>query len=296
MTRNIYQEVTDRIITELETGTRPWIKPWSADHAAVNITRPLRSTGEAYRGINTLLLWSAAANNGYQSPYWLTFNQAKKIGAHVQKGEKGTAIVYASTIEKTGENDQGENVTEKIPFMKGYTVFNAEQVADLPESWHPGVKQPEGGPERIGHAETFVNRTGATIHEGGAQAAYSATLDLVKMPPLAAFQNAETYYTTLLHELTHWTKHPSRLDRNLGRKKWGDEGYAREELVAELGSAFLACDLSLELEPREDHAAYIGSWLQLLRDDKRAIFEAAARAQSAADYLHQLQGAESAAA
>ena len=294
MTRNIYQEVTDRIIAELETGTRPWVKPWSADSAS--ITRPLRSTGEAYRGINTLLLWGAAANNGYQSPYWLTFNQAKKIGAHVQKGEKGTAIVYASTIEKTGENDQGENVTEKIPFMKSYTVFNAEQVADLPESWHPSIEPPEGGPERIEHAETFVSRTGATIHESGAQAAYSATLDLVKMPPLAAFQDAETYYTTLLHELTHWTKHPSRLDRNLGRKKWGDEGYAREELVAELGSAFLACDLSLELEPREDHAAYIGSWLQLLRDDKRAIFEAAARAQSAADYLHQLQGEESAAA
>lgn len=296
MKTNIYQDVTNRIISELETGTRPWIKPWSAEHAAVNITRPLRSTGEAYRGINTLLLWSEATNRGYNSPYWLTFNQAKKMGAHVQKGEKGTAIVYASTIEKTEENNKGESVKQTIPFMKGYTVFNAEQVADLPESWHPSVKPYESGPERIEHAEKFVNQTGATIHEGGPKAAYSATLDLVKMPPLPAFQDAETYYTTLLHELTHWTKHPSRLDRNLGRKQWGDEGYAREELVAELGSAFLAADLGLELEPREDHAAYIGSWLQLLRDDKRAIFEAAAHAQRAADYLHQLQVSESAAA
>jgi antirestriction protein ArdC len=146
--------------------------------------------------------------------------------------------------------------------------------------------------QRIDQAETFFAATGATINHGGNQACYSVTLDRIQMPPFETFRDAESYYATLAHEVTHWTRHPDRLDRDFGRKRWGDEGYAMEELVAELGAAFVSCDLDLSPEPREDHAAYIGSWLQVLKHDKRAIFTAAAHAQKAADFLHTMQASD----
>jgi antirestriction protein ArdC len=142
---------------------------------------------------------------------------------------------------------------------------------------------------RIERAEAFFSATGATIRHGGNQAFYTMADDRVQMPPFETFQDAESYYATLAHEITHWTRHPKRLEREFGRKRWGDEGYAMEELVAELGSAFLSADLDITLEPREDHASYIAHWLKVLKDDKRAIFSAAAHAQRAADYLHALQ-------
>ena len=288
--QDIYQRITDRIIADLEQGVRPWLKPWNAEHAAGRITRPLRSNGIPYQGINVIMLWSEAFTRGFAAPIWMTFRQAKELGANVRKGEKGSLVVYANTITKT-ETDEatGEEREDTIPFMKGYTVFNVEQIDGLPDHFHAPAAPRLDPVARIDHAERYFAVTGAEISHGGNRACYSVTTDRVQMPPFETFRDAESYYATIAHEFTHWTRHPKRLDRDFGRKKWGDEGYAMEELVAELGAAFLSADLDLTPEPREDHAAYIGSWLEALKDDKRAIFSAAAHAQRAADFLHGLQ-------
>jgi antirestriction protein ArdC len=287
---DIYTRITDRIVADLEQGVRPWLKPWNAAHAAGRITRPLRHNGIPYRGINTLMLWSAAMEAGYAAPIWITFKQAQELGAHVRKGEKGSLVVYANTITRTElDVDTGDEAEREIPFLKGYTVFNVEQVEGLPAQFYAPANPRLDPVQRIDHAETFFASTGADIHHGGNRAYYSVTNDHVQMPPFETFRDAESYYATLAHECTHWTRHPKRLDRDFGRKRWGDEGYAMEELVAELGSAFLSADLDLTPEPRDDHAAYIASWLKVLKDDKRAIFTAASHAQRAADFLNGLQ-------
>mgnify|MGYP001544678207 FL=1 len=290
MKSDIYQRITDQIVADLEQGVRPWHKPWNAEHAAGRISRPLRHNGLPYNGINIIMLWSAAMAQGFAAPIWVTFNQAKEMGAHVRKGEKGNLVVYANTITKTEENEKtGEEEERNIPFMKGYTVFNVEQIDGLPAHFYAPAETPLDPVQRIETAETFFAGTGADIRHGGNQAYYTIGQDYVQMPPFETFCDAESYYATLAHECTHWTRHPSRLERDFGRKRWGDEGYAMEELVAELGAAFLSADLGLTPEPRDDHAAYIGSWLKVLKDDKRAIFTAAAHAQRAADYLGGLQ-------
>lgn len=293
MTTDIYQRVTNQIVAELEKGVRPWFKPWSGDHAAGRITRPLRANGIAYRGINILMLWASAMEKGFTAPLWLTYKQAQELGGQVRKGEKGSLVVYANTITKTEQDaDTGEDLERQIPFMKGYTVFNAEQVDGLPAHFY-ALQEPALDPvARIERADSFFAATGAEIRHGGNMAYYTAVEDRVQMPPFEAFRDAESYYATLAHEVCHWTRHPSRLDRSFGRKSWGDEGYAQEELVAELGAAFLSADLDLAPEPRADHASYIASWLKVLKDDKRAIFAAAAHAQRAADYLIGLQPPE----
>jgi antirestriction protein ArdC len=170
--------------------------------------------------------------------------------------------------------------------MKGYTVFNVEQIEGLPGEYYDKPEPAGEAVERIDRAEKFFASTGASIHHGGDRAYYAIGPDHIKVPYIEAFRDAESYYATLAHEVTHWTRHESRLNRDFGRKQWGDEGYAQEELVAELGAAFLCADLGLTLVDREDHAAYIGSWLKVLKDDKRAIFRAAAHAQKAVNYLH----------
>jgi len=297
MNTDIYQRVTDQIVAELEKGVCPWQNPWNADHAAGRITRPLRANGIPYRGINIIMLWSSAMAQGFAAPLWLTYKQAQELGGQVRKGEKGSLVVYANTISRT-ETDEatGEELERDIPFMKGYTVFNAEQVEGLPAHFY-AMQQPALDPvARNAQAEVFFASVGADIREGGNQAYYTMADDRVQMPPFVAFRDAEAYYATLAHELCHWTKHPKRLDRDFGRKRFGDEGYAMEELVAELGAAFLCADLALTPEPRAEHAAYIASWLKALKEDKRAIFAAAAHAQRAADFLTGLQPVEQEAA
>ncbi|MEW8026888.1 MAG: zincin-like metallopeptidase domain-containing protein [Candidatus Thiodiazotropha endolucinida] len=287
--QDVYTRVTDKIVADLEQGVRPWMKPWNAEHAAGRITKPLRHNGQAYNGINILMLWSAAVTEGYSAPIWMTFRQAKELGAHVRKGEKGELVVYANTITRTEEDANGEDVEQTIPFMKGYTVFNVEQIEGLPTHYYQLAEPVLDPVQRIEHAERFFADTGAEIRHGGNQAYYTMGSDRIQLPPFESFRDAESYYATLAHETTHWTRHPSRLDRDFGRKRWGDEGYAQEELVAELGAAFLSADLELTPEVREDHTAYIESWLKVLRQDKRAIFTAAAHAQRAVDFLHGLQ-------
>jgi antirestriction protein ArdC len=290
MSRDIYAEITDKIVNVLESGERPWVKPWSAEHAAGHITRPLRACGEPYRGINVLNLWMEAMNRGFSAPIWVTYKQAQALGGQVRKGESGSLCVKASTYDKKiTDRVTGEDKEIKSFYMKGYTVFNAEQVDGLPEKFYaldePPVLTKE---ERLACVDEFFTNTGAEIKHGGSRAYYSVSTDHIQMPIFEAFRDKESYYATLAHEATHWTKHKTRLDRDLGRKSWGDEGYAMEELVAELGSAFLSVDLGITPEVREDHAAYIGSWLKVLKNDKKAIFTASSHAQKAADLLCQL--------
>ncbi|MGE3993158.1 ArdC family protein [Pseudorhodoplanes sp.] len=290
MKTDIYERITQSIITALEAGVKPWHQPWSVEHAAGRITRPLRANGVPYRGVNVLMLWGEAVANGYTAPVWMTFKQAFALGGHVRKGERGSLVVYASSVKRTEDDpDTGEEQERSIPFMKGYTVFNVEQVEGLPAQYYAQPAPRMDVIHRIAHADAFVNATRADIRHGGGQASYNVATDLVRMPPFEAFRDLESYYATLIHELTHWTRHASRLDRDLGRKRFGDSGYAMEELVAELGSAFVLADLDLAPTARAEHASYIASWLKVLKDDKRAIFTAAAHAQRAADYLNSLQ-------
>ena len=287
---DVYSRITDKIVADLEQGVRPWFKPWNAEHAAGKITRPLRHNGIPYKGINVIMLWSAATVKGYACPLWLTFKQALELGGNVRKGETGELVVYANSITKTETDAKGEETEREIPFLKGYTVFNAEQCENLPAHYTAKAEPPALTPlQRIEAADRFFAATGADIRHGGTRAFYAEGPDYVQMPPFETFRDAESHAATLAHELTHWTKHDKRLARDMGRVKWGDAGYAREELVAELGSAFLCADLGITPEVREDHAAYIASWLKVLKDDKRLIFSAASQAQRAADYLHSLQ-------
>jgi len=287
--QDVYTRITDKIIADLEQGVRTWMKPWNAGNTAGRIMRPLRFNGIAYSGINILMLWAESVAKGFSSPTWMTFRQAAELDAHVRKGEKGSLVVFANAITRTEENDEGEQEERSIPYMKGYTVFNVEQIDGLPETYYTKPEITTTPVERIARAEAFFAATKADTRYRGNSAYYSADGDYIQMPVIDAFRDAESFYATLAHESAHWTKHPARLARDFGRKTWGDEGYAREELVAELASAFLCADLDLTPEVREDHAAYIGSWLKVLQNDKRAIFSAASHAQKAVDFLHGLQ-------
>jgi antirestriction protein ArdC len=242
--QDVYSRITERIIAELENGVQPWMKPWNADHAAGRITRPLRHNGKPYQGINILSLWMDASVKGFAAPIWMTFRQARELGAHVRKGERGSLVVYANSVTKTDTDaETGQDTEREIYFLKGYTVFNAEQIEGLPAQYY-ALAEPRIDPiARIEHAENFFAATGASITHGGNRAFYRPSTDSINMPPFEAFRDAESYYATLAHETTHWTMHPSRLDRDFsgeyGSKRFGSQAYAIEELTAELGSAFL---------------------------------------------------------
>jgi antirestriction protein ArdC len=275
---DIYTCVTNKIIADLEQGELTWQKPWNTHHLGGRITKPLRHNGTPYQGINVILLWAASAEHGYTSNLWMTYLQALALGAQVRKGSRGELITYANKITKqeeiSDEDGTCQTLEKDVFFMKGYTVFNVEQIEGLPA---PYYVKPEPLTPTIGREETlesFFASAKGDIRHGGDRAYYALQPDYVQMPPL---------------EMTHWTCHPSRLDRDFGRKRWGDEGYAREELVAELGSAFLCAELGITPETRPDHAAYIKSWLPMLKNDKRAIFSATADAQRAVNYLLSLQ-------
>lgn len=292
MKTDVYTRITNAIVADLENGVRPWAKPWNAEHLAGRITRPLRSNGMAYRGINVIMLWVAATARGYTAPIWMTYRQAQELGGQVRKGETGTPVAYTDKLRKVEtDTDTGEELAREIFFMKQYTVFNVEQVDGLPAHFYAAAAPSIAEAERVDHAEAFFAALGADIRHGGNRAFYALEPDFVQMPPFETFKDAESYYATLGHEAVHWTRHPVRLDRDFGRKRWGDAGYAQEELVAEMGAAFLAADLGLALEPRDDHAAYIASWLEVLKNDKRAVFVAATHAQKAVDFLHSRQAA-----
>jgi antirestriction protein ArdC len=290
MPRDIYQTITDQIVSELEKGVCPWLKPWSAAHMDGQVSLPLRHNSVPYRGVNIISLWMAALAKGYSAPIWMTFKQALDLGGGVRKGEKGSLTVYADRISRTEtDNASGEERERDIHFMKGYTVFNVEQIEGLPEQYYGKPAPRLEALPRIERAETFFAATRADIRHGGNQAFYASGTDHIQMPPFEAFRDAASYYATLAHECTHWTKAAARLDRSFGQKRFGDDAYAMEELVAELGAAFLCTHLELTPELRPDHANYLDHWLKVLKSDKRAIFSAASHAQRAADFLYGLQ-------
>ena len=285
--QDIYTRITNQIVSHLEKGVRPWVRPWNAEHAAGRITRPLRHNGKPYSGINVLSLWASAMAQNFAAPIWMTFKQASELDAHIRKGEKGALVVYADSItRKETDEKTGDEIDREIPFLKGYTVFNVEQIDGLPEVYYAKAAPILDPVARINHAEKFFAALGATIRHGGNLAFYSIATDAIQMPEFESFPDADSYYATLAHESTHWTGSKTRLDRDFGGHRFGSEGYAVEELVAELGAAFLCADLELALEPREDHASYIATWLRVLAADNRAVFTAAAHAQRAAEFIN----------
>jgi len=293
---DIYTRITDQILADLEQGVLPWHKPWNAEHAAGRISRPLRFNGAPYQGINVIILWQTSEACGYAAPIWMTLKQANQLGGAVRKGERASPVVYTGRISKTGTDpDTGEQTEQGIPFLKSYSVFNVDQIDGLPDAFYARAQAPQmSEQQRIDAVEEFFAHARIDIRYAGNQAYYAIGEDRITMPFFETFIDAESFYATLAHESAHWTRHPSRLKRDFGRKRWGDEGYAMEELVAEITSAYLCADLGLSplADPRDEHAAYIGSWIKVLQNDKRAIFSAAAHAQRAATFLHDLQPAE----
>ena len=283
---DIYRRITDSIVASIEAGAGAWRMPWhsGADGAAPLLPVNL-ATGRTYRGVNTVVLWASGQARSYGSAVWGTYRQWQERGAQVRKGEQASPVVFWKTLDRAGAGggpDEQEDANVSRRFVaRGYSVFNADQVDGFePEA---PVLLPEA--QRIEQAEMFFDGVGVVVRHGGNRAFYRPVQDCIQMPPFAAFADALSYYAVLAHEVTHWTAHASRCARDLG-SRFGDESYAAEELVAELGAAFLCADLGLAVTPRPDHAAYVQSWLKVLRGDTRAIFTAAAKAQTAADYIH----------
>ena len=280
---SLYAEVTARVIAELEQGRVPWVQPW--DSARCVCTMPHNAgTGRAYSGINILILWAAVVEGGYASQGWLTYRQAELAGGNVRKGEKGTTVCYADRFTPGEEQDRArdeEREARQIAFLKRFTVFNVDQCEGLPDCFRPAVPALEEA-ELVPHADALIRATGADIRIGGDKAFYAPALDVVAVPPKAAYPEPINWYRTALHELGHWTGHETRLNRDQ-RGTYGSPDYAREELVAEITSAFTCASLSIR--PTVRHSDYIGAWLAVLREDERAIFRAASAASKAADYL-----------
>lgn len=285
MKRDLYAETTSRILAELKAGTLPWVKPWSQT-AGMNVPHNA-ATGRPYSGINVIMLWMAAQATGYATPRYLTFKQAKELGGHVKAGEHGHKVFFYKQLEVKDKNAAPESdATRMVPLLREYTVFNIDQCADLPARVVvPVSKAPRNSDARDPLIEDFLVDVGPTIRENAGEAYYVPGQDYINIPAFAAFKSAGDYYRILFHELGHWTGHKSRLDRTLKTNK-GTADYALEELVADLTSAFLCAEFSIDGATR--HADYIGHWIERLTHDPRAFFKAAAQAQKAADYLRGL--------
>lgn len=280
MNNDLYQTVTNRIIASLEAGTPPWIRPWSDGCDDSDGQNRNLYTRKNYRGVNILLLNLEVMIRGYSSLSWLTYKQATDLGAHVRKGEHGTPIVFFQLKEIESETDEDGTHSKIVPLLRTYTVFNAEQVEGLPDR---NEQVPVSNNWQAHEsAEDVLLNSGAVIQHGGNRAYYAPDEDRIQLPPKTYFPKASDYYATALHELSHWTGHPIRCNRPLGRRH-GIEAYAYEELVAEMGAAFLCAHC--QLPARLEHASYLDSWLHALKQDKRLIFTAAGAAQKAADYL-----------
>jgi antirestriction protein ArdC len=276
MSNTVYQDVTNSIIEQLEKGAIPWVKPWRADSSA---DKNLLSQ-KPYQGINRLILGLSGMVNKYDVPVWASYKQWESIGGNVRKGEKGTRIVFFSKVSKENKTT-GD--TESYSVLKAYWVFNASQIDGI--DIVPAAVEPKPF-TAVEHAESRIIKTGAALSHGGDAAFYAPSVDRIQLPNKGTFNSEANYYATAFHELVHWTGAKHRLDRNLEKGRFGNPAYAFEELVAEMGAAFLCNDYGIQGELR--HAGYIQSWLKALRDDSKAVFKAAALAQKAADYLNGL--------
>lgn len=274
--RDIYQETTDRIIAALESGTVPWLRPWRDDKSGSALEPFNAVSGRPYNGINLILLGCMP----HAELGWLTFKQAKELGGNVRRGEKGTVVIFWKFTEVTGD-DRERRI---LPIARAYTVFNVAQCENLESRKLKMPKAPIAGETDI---NALCERNGATVRHGGDKAFYTTAGDYIAMPSAAAFRSTEHYAATLAHELVHWSGHKDRCNRQFGAR-FGDAAYAAEELVAEMGSAFLCARLGIPLDSLQ-HPSYLASWLRVLKEDKRAIFTAASKAKAAAEYLTKQQ-------
>ena len=281
---SLYDEITTKIISELEAGRLPWVQPWGTAAAKAPLAMPRNAaTGRQYSGINVLILWGAVISHGYSGQSWLTFCQALALGGNVRKGEHGTTVVYADRFvpddEKKRARETGEEAAA-IPFLKRFTVFNSAQCENLPEDVAiiapppPGLIEPQ--------VEALIKASGIDFRIGGDRAFYAPAQDYVQVPPPQAFFEPINWHRTALHECSHASGAPHRLNRDLSGS-FGSKKYAFEELVAEISAAF--CCAALGIVPTVRHADYIGSWAEVLREDNRAIVRAASQASKSADFL-----------
>ncbi|MBN9048973.1 MAG: DUF1738 domain-containing protein [Rhizobiales bacterium] len=282
---NLYDEITDKIIAELEAGRVPWVQPWGTTVARAPLAMPKNaSTCRQYSGVNVLILWGVVIEQGFTGQSWLTFRQALSLGGHVRKGERGTTVVYADRFipddEKKRAAESGEDA-QAIPFLKRFTVFNTDQCDELPDEIATVAPPPPPGMIEP-RVETLIKATGIDFRIGGNRAFYVPSGDYVQVPPPAAYFEPINWHRTALHELGHASGHHSRLNRDLSGAH-GSKKYAFEELIAELCAAFSCA--SLGIAPTVRHADYIGSWLEVLREDNRAIVRAASQASKAADFI-----------
>ncbi|MEM1298085.1 MAG: zincin-like metallopeptidase domain-containing protein [Pseudomonadota bacterium] len=272
----LYAHITARMITALEEGTLPWRKPWRGGGTPL----PLRVCGTPYRGINIVALWFRADEAGLSGQHWMTYRQARALGAQVRRGEKGTRILKYGTRE-TDETDR-DGTSRKIGFARVYTVFNTAQIDDLPAELAAREEVAATGPAPIDAYESFFAATGLDVQIEGTQAFFRPGTDSVHMPPYQHFEEVHGFYRVLAHEGLHATGHSSRLDRF--PEKTSSESYAWEELIAELGACFLGARIGLE--PAEDNAAaYLAHWIGVLREDPKTLQNVVSAAQAGADWL-----------
>jgi antirestriction protein ArdC len=282
---NFYDDITNKIIAELEAGRFPWVQPWGTPSAKAQLALPKNaSTSRPYSGINVLILWGEVIEKAYSGHSWLTYRQAAALGGHVRKGERGTTVVYADRFipddaKRRAAQSGGE--ARAIPFLKRFTVFNTDQIDDLPNEITTAAPPPPPGTIEP-RVDALIKATGIDFRIGGNRAFYMPSQDYVQVPPPAAFFEPINWHRTALHELGHASGHSSRLNRDISGS-FGSRKYAFEELVAEMNAAF--CCASLGIAPTVRHADYLASWLEVLREDNRAIVRAASLASKAADYL-----------
>lgn len=291
---SLYDEVTACVIAELEQGCVPWVQPWGKPETEATLGLPVNAlTGRAYSGVNILILWHHVVRAGFATQTWLTYRQAQEMGGQVMKGERGVTACHADTFVPKAERERAERDGDnpgRVSFLKRFTLFNVEQCEGLPEDAYKGaIPLPKA--EIVPHAERLVAATGADFRVGGTRAFYVPSQDFIRIPPQPAFFDQVNYYRTCFHELGHWTGHNSRLARDF-KHSFGSKPYAREELVAEMTSAFVCA--SLCITPTVRHTDYLGSWLEVLKEDNRAIFHAASQASKAADFILAFRDAETA--
>ncbi|BAI99020.1 antirestriction protein [Sphingobium sp. TA15] len=284
------QTITDAIIARLETGTKPWVKPWTGSAPQ----RPLRVCGTPYRGANIFWLWLVADLMGYRSPTWMTYRQSAALGGQVRKGEKATiAIFYKSYAKSVADPITGEEDRQTRRVLRSYPVFNCDQIDDLPDRYYAqpelAVARNEPDPARVADLMAFFDAIPAEVRHGGDRAYFHIQEDYVQLPPVESFADFHCYSAIRCHELAHWSGAESRLDRKFGHR-FGDEDYAVEELCAELTSAILGSELNLPVMLLDNHASYIQSWIDVLRADSKALLTVASKAEEAASYLLGLAG------
>lgn len=283
MKQDIFQNVTDQILDLLETGVKPWQASWEQNFQPLQL--PQRHNGEYYKGINVVLLWIVMEKYSFSSPIFMTFKQALELGGNVKKGSKGFKVIFSKSAQIV-DDEREEEIEKRCWYTKTYTVFNSDQIEGLPIQYAQNPKANKtivNLDEKSTELDAFFASLGADVKQGS-NPAYYPLGDYIKMPDFEKFERASAYYSTLAHEFVHWTGNSKRLNRKSGTQ-FGDTDYAKEELCAELGAAFLGAHLGFFVEEREDHARYLHSWMKKLKEDKRYFMTAASQAQKAVDFI-----------